>query len=97
MDLTEDRSDINMNQMQHITYLSAFDQITNMIFVHKTNRIMMHSLSRQMCYKFNTNVKFVRFEMRTNPWKVHIYVYKISMKCEANLTVVKEIQHYNPP
>ena len=28
MDLTEDRSDINMNQMQHITYLSAFDQTT---------------------------------------------------------------------
>ena len=88
MDLTEDKSDIIMNQIQHLTYLSAFHQITNTIFVHKT---------RQMCYKFNTNVKFFRFQMRTNPWKVHIYLYKISMKCEANLIFVKEIQHYNPP
>ena len=45
-----------------------------MIFVLKTNRIMMHSLSRKMCYKFNRNVKFVRFEMETNQWKVHIYI-----------------------
>ena len=77
MDLTEDKSDINMNQIQRLTYLSAFDQMTNMIFVLKTNRIMMHSLSRQMCYKFKTNVKFVRFEMRTNLEKVHICQYKI--------------------
>ena len=97
MDLTEDKSDINMSQIQDLTYLSAFDQITNTIFVHKTNGINMHSLSRQMCYKFNTNVKFFRFQMRTNPWKVHIYLCKISMKCEANLIFVKEIQHYNPP
>ena len=33
----------------------------------------MHSLSRQMCYKFNTNVKFAMFEMRTNPWKGRAY------------------------
>ena len=77
MDLTEDKSDINMNQIQRLTYLSAFDQMTNMIFVMKTNRIMMHSLSRQMYYKFTeTNVKFVRFEMRTNLEKVHICQYK---------------------
>ena len=25
IDLTEDKSDINMNQIQHLTYLSAFD------------------------------------------------------------------------
>ena len=28
MDLTEDKSDINMNQIQHLTYLSTFDQMT---------------------------------------------------------------------
>lgn len=28
MDLTGDKSDINMNQIQHLTYLSAFDQVT---------------------------------------------------------------------
>ena len=28
MDLTDDKSDLNMNQIQHLTHLSAFDQMT---------------------------------------------------------------------
>lgn len=28
MDLTDDKSDLNMNQIQHLTQLSAFDQMT---------------------------------------------------------------------